>query len=118
MCARRWIIRRYGVRDGRTAHLQHCVVPRCSTAETLIHGLLLWVTEVVGVVSTAMTQVDAAHKRDVVRCGSPVTDDHQLLVMGSEPAHSLIQQDLSARLVELSPEPIVLLSAEGEVVGV
>jgi hypothetical protein len=75
------------------------VVPGGSFPVPGIHGDRLRVTRVVGIVSTAVGKVDSANERDVPRRIVTTSDDEHLLVMGTEQAYTLIQQDLSASLV-------------------
>jgi hypothetical protein len=62
----------------------------------------LWVSRVVGVVPTAVAEVEPANERDVPRRVVTMADDEEFLVMGAEQAYSLIQQHLSAGVVDLT----------------
>jgi hypothetical protein len=78
------------------------IVPRGSFAVPGIHGQRLRVSRVVGVVPTAVAEVEAADECDVPRRVIAMADDEEFLVMGAEQAYSLIQQHLSAGVVDLT----------------
>ncbi|MGO4186779.1 hypothetical protein [Pseudarthrobacter sp. TAF60_1] len=60
-----------------------------------------------GVVPAAVGKVEAAHECDVPRRIVTVADDEELLVMGPEHAYPLIQQHLSAGLVDFTAVELV-----------
>ncbi len=62
----------------------------------------LRVSRVVGIVPTAVGKVDPANERDVPRRVVTMADDEEFLVMGAEQAYTLIQQHLSAGVVDLT----------------
>ncbi len=71
-----------------------------------------------GVVATAVAQIDPADEGDVP-VGVPVVLDHeQLLVVRAEPADPLVQQHLPAGLVDLVAQVLVLLGVVGQVLRV
>ena len=61
----------------------------------------------IGVIATAVAEVKPANECDVPRRVISVADDEELLVMGAEQAHSLIQQHLSTRVVDLATKELV-----------
>ena len=72
----------------------------------------------VGVVASAVGEVDAADERDVVLGARPVPDDDELLVMRAQRAHPVVEQHLPARVVDLLGQLPVLLGREAEAPGV
>ena len=96
----------------RTVQFECGIVPRRSAAVAGIHGQRLWISGVLGVVPAAVTEVDAADERDVLRRTIAVPDDEQLLVMRPEYPDSLIQQYLSPGIVDLTPEQLVGSAAD------
>jgi hypothetical protein len=78
------------------------IVPRGSFAVPGIHGQRLRVSRVVDVVPAAVAEVEPANERDVPRRVVTMADDEEFLVMGAEQAYSLIQQHLSAGVVDLT----------------
>lgn len=66
-----------------------------------------------GVVTSAVAQVDATDVGDVPRRVVAVLDDEELLVVRAEEPDALVEQDLAAGLVDLPPEQLVGLRAEG-----
>jgi hypothetical protein len=77
------------------------IVPGGSFPVPGIHGHRLRVSRVVGVVSTAVGNVDPPNERDVPRRIVTTADDEDFLVMGAEQAYTLIQQHLSAGVIDL-----------------
>jgi hypothetical protein len=90
------------VSDHWAPQFESGIVPRGSFAVPGIHGQRLWVSRVVGVVPTAVAEVEPANERDVPRRVVTMPDDEEFLVMGAEQAYSLIQQHLSAGVVDLT----------------
>ncbi|MDN4645675.1 hypothetical protein [Arthrobacter sp. PsM3] len=60
------------------------------------------VSRVVGIISAAVGKVEPANERDVPRRIVTMADDEEFLVMGTEQAYTLIQQDFSAGVVDLT----------------
>ena len=86
--------------DRRTADLELQVVPRRALAVVLVVELdRLRITAVVVVVATAVAEVDAADERDVAgRIVAP--HDEELLVVAAAAADPVVEQHLTARLVD------------------
>ena len=100
------------VRHGRSADLRHGVVPGRGGAVPLVQWRRLRITGVRCVVTTAMTQVDAADERDVLVGHVPAPYDDELLVVGPTAAHPLVQERLPTGLVDDGAEVVVLLAVE------
>jgi hypothetical protein len=96
----------------RATQFQGGVVPRRSFAVPGIHGQRLWVSPVVGIVPTAVAEVEPTNERDVQRRVVTTADDKEFLVMGAEQAYSLIKQHLSAGVVDLTAEELVGSAAD------
>ena len=106
------------VAHDRPAQLEGGIVPWRAVAILGIHRRRLRVTAVVGVVAPAVAQVDPTDECDVtLRCPA-VPDDEQFLMMRGEPRQPLVEQNLAAGFVDLGPQPLVLLPAEPQVIGV
>ena len=102
----------------RSADLQRHVVPGCPVAVPRVHRRLLRIAQVLvrrpggrGDRSIPPTNATSAS-------GRRVPDDEQLLVVRGHPPDPLVEQHLGAGLVELGPEPLVLLRVELQVVRV
>ncbi|WP_367651772.1 hypothetical protein [Curtobacterium sp. MCPF17_052] len=100
------------VGDDRAAELHRRVVPRGAVAVPGVHRDRLRVALVPGVVPTAVAQVDAADVGDVARRVVPVLDDEELLVVRAEEPDALVEEDLTASVVDPPPEQLVRLRAE------
>jgi heme oxygenase len=73
---------------------------------------------VAGVISAAMTEIDSADERNVtIKAGGMANEDH-LLMVRSASAHSLIEQNFTARLGHINGEASILLRIEPEAVTV
>src|SRR5262245_59628851 len=105
------------VADDRTMKLELHVVPARSLPVVLVHGHRLLVASVALIVATAVTEVDAARECDIVGGPSRATDDEQLLMVTAEQAHPLVEQHLTAGLVDRLGHVKVLLLAEVGLVG-
>jgi hypothetical protein len=101
------------VRDDRSVELESGVVPWRSGPVSRVQGQRLRVALVIGVVPTAVGQVDAADERDVAGGVVTMPDDDQLLVVGAEHRHPLVQEHLPAGLVDLPAEVRVAVPADG-----
>jgi hypothetical protein len=66
----------------------------------------------IGVVSTAVTEVEPANKRNIPRSVVTMADDEEFLVMRAEQAYSLVQQHLSSGVVDLTTEELVGSAAD------
>ena len=64
------------------------------------------------VVATPVTQIDAAHERDVTRGIARTPDQHQLLMVRSGSAHALVERDLAAGGVDRTGQFHVVLHVE------
>jgi hypothetical protein len=84
------------------AQFEGGIVPRGSFPVPGIHAHRLRVSRVVGVVPTAVGKVDPANERDIQRRIVTTANDEELLMMGAEHAYTLIQQHLSAGVVDLT----------------
>jgi len=73
---------------------------------------------VVGVVATAVAQVDPAEEGDVLMWSAGVAQHHELLVVRAARAHPHVEHDLPSGLVDHVTEVAVLLAREGELVPV
>ena len=90
---------RFGqIGDSRPTYLRLEVVPRRMRTIGVVQPLRLGVPPVLGVVPSAVAQVDPADEGDLpVVVDAP--DEDELLVVGSGATHPLVQQHLAARLV-------------------
>ena len=102
----------------RPLHRDLHVVPRRSATEDLRHDDPLVVAPVVGVVTTAVAQVDPADVGDVAARVVAVPQDDELLVVRPTRAHPHVTQALPAGLVDLDAEQARLLGVEPEPVPV
>jgi hypothetical protein len=84
------------------AQFEGGIVPRRSFPVPGIHAHRLRVSRVVGIVPTAVGKVDPANERDIPRRIVTTADDEDFLVMGAKQAYTLIQQHLSAGIVDLT----------------
>ena len=94
------------------ADLGHRVVPRRGRAVPLVERRGLGIAGVGRVVATAVTEVDASDERDVVFWPALASYDQELLVVGPTAANSLVEERLSAALVDDGSEVVVLLAVE------
>ena len=105
------------VRHRGAADLRHRVVPRRGLAVPLVQRRRLGIAGVRRVVATTVTEVDAADERDVVFWPALATYDQELLVVGPTATNPLVEERLSAALVDDGSEVIVLLLVEPTRVG-
>jgi hypothetical protein len=102
----------------RSPDLGHRVVPRRGRAVPLVQRRGLGIARVRCVITTAVTEIDAADEGDVVRPTALPSYDQQLLVVGPPAAHPLVEERLSATLVDDGAEVAVLLGVEPALVRV
>ncbi len=69
-----------------------------------------------GSVVAAVTQIDAAHERDIEFWATPVAKDDELLMVRTTRADPLVEQTFPAGGFDLLPEMPVFLFAESEAV--
>jgi hypothetical protein len=71
-----------------------------------------------GIISATMTEIDSADERNVtIKTGGMANEDHLLMVRSSS-AHSLIEQNFTARLGHVNGKASILLRIEPEAVAV
>jgi hypothetical protein len=73
---------------------------------------------VVGVVPAAVAQIDPAGEGDVLRRVLVMPEDDELLVVAAQPPHPLVEDHLSAAVLDLGVEGAVGLLAERQAVHV
>ncbi|WP_211253476.1 hypothetical protein [Knoellia subterranea] len=100
------------VGHGRSADLGHRVVPGRGRTVALVERRCLRIAVVVGVVASAVAEVDAAHEGDVVLWPALEADDDELLVVRPGAAHPLVEKGFAAGLVDDLTELVVLLAVE------
>ncbi len=108
----------FQVPDGRTLDRDLGIVPGRGRPVDRRHRLALPVALMIGIVAPAVTEIDAADESNVVFGCCRVPCDDELLVVGATESHSLVEQDLAARRVDLLAQVAVLLGAETESVKV
>jgi hypothetical protein len=64
---------------------------------------------VAGVISATMTEVDSPNERNVTIRTRRMADEDHLLVVRPAPAHSLVEQNFTARLGHFYSEASILL---------
>ena len=103
--------------DRRAVELELEVVPGGLHAVVRVVELDdLGISEMIAIVSTAVTEVDAPDERDVAR-RVVVLDDDELLVMAPAPPDPMVEEHLSAGLVDVPGEREVLRLAEVDRLG-
>jgi hypothetical protein len=73
---------------------------------------------VAGVISATMTEIDSTDERNVTIKTRGMANENHLLMVRSTSAHSLIEQNFTARLGHLNGEASILLGVEPEAVAV
>jgi hypothetical protein len=73
---------------------------------------------VAGVITATMTEIDSADERNVTIETRGMSYEDHLLMVRSASAHSLIEQNFTARLSHLKGEASILLRVEPEAVTV
>ena len=91
-------------------------MPGGAAAVGVGEGLGLWIAAVVGVVAPAVAEVDAAEEGDVASRGVGVPDDDELLVVAAHRPDPLVEQYLTAVVVDVLGQVAVLLRGELEAV--
>jgi hypothetical protein len=86
----------------RATQFEGGVVPRGPFSVPRIHGQRLGISKVIGVIPSAVGEVDPADERNVPRRVFAMADDDEFLVMGAEQAYTLIQQHFSPGVVDLT----------------
>ncbi|HEY5120652.1 MAG TPA: hypothetical protein VII84_03665 [Acidimicrobiales bacterium] len=72
----------------------------------------------VGVISATMTEIDSPNERNVTLEKAGMTDEDHLLMVRSASAHSLVEQNFTARLGHLNGKASILFRIEPEAVTV
>ncbi|MDH5314597.1 MAG: hypothetical protein OEW66_12300, partial [Actinomycetota bacterium] len=93
-------------------------MPRGPLAISFIQVFGLWVSMVLVIVPTAVTQVDPTDERDIAGVIARMTDQHQLLVMGTGSAYPLVEHDQSAIAVHGARQLHVVFHMEAGELGV
>ena len=94
------------------ADLRHRVVPGRGRAVPFVERRCLGIAGVGRVVATTVAEVDAADERDVVFWLALATYDQELLVVGPTATNSLVEERLSAALIDDGSKVVVLLAVE------
>src|SRR5689334_3487306 len=88
------------IADCRSPYFQLDVMPRRSGAIALVEFDRLAVPGVARVVTSTMTQVDAAHEPDVFVRDPRALNDDELLMVAAASSHAFIENGLSARVID------------------
>ncbi|MDZ5664102.1 hypothetical protein SFC79_20170 [Nocardioides sp. S-58] len=100
------------VGDGRSPDLRHRVVPRRRVAVAVVQRRSLRVATVGRVIAPAVAEVDPPDERDVLLGTALAAHDEQLLVVRAAAPYPLVEQGLTAALVDDPAQVLVLLAVE------
>ena len=106
------------VPNGWAVDLDLDVVPRGTGRVSAGERLGLRIAAMVGVVSSAVREVDAAEKGDVVLGSLRMAADDEFLAVAAERPHALVKHHFAADVVDVLRQVAVLLAQESQPVQV